>query len=101
MQLAIDFESRISAPYARHSSTSRAASQAIEPRIHTQRYEVMQCIKQCGSRGATDAEISALLSLSGDTVRPRRGSLAAAGLIEKSGTRKTASGRDADVWVAV
>ena len=87
------------APYAFGSATSKAAAKAVEPRVGTQKYEVLQYIKQCGDRGATDEELELALCLSGDTVRPRRGSLADAWLIRKSGTRKTTSNRNADVWV--
>ena len=89
------------APYARNSATSKAAAKAVEPRIGTQKYEVLQYLKQCGKTGATDEELALALCLSGDTVRPRRGSLADAWLIYKHGTRKTTSGREADVWVAL
>ena len=98
-QLAINFAT--TAPYARGSSTSKAAAKAVEPRMGTQKYNILQDLKQCGATGATDEQIALALDLKGDTVRPRRGALHAAYAIRKSGTRKTLSGRDADVWVAV
>ena len=104
-QLAINFAS--TAPYARHSATSKAAAKAVEPRMGTQKATVLIIIRRCsqpshgGGVGLTDEQICMFTELSGDTVRPRRGALADAGLIKKQGTRKTTSGRDADVWVAV
>ena len=100
MQLAIDFQS-YTAPYARRSATSKAAAKAVEPRIGTQIAKVLGYIKLCAEAGATDDEIERGTHMGGSTVRPRRGELAMRGLIQKSGTRKTLSGRDADVWVAV
>ena len=90
------------APYARHSATSKAAAKAIAPVAGTQRALVLSEIKCMCEYGRTDGELQAICGLAGDTVRPRRGELLKAGLIRDSGkTRKTASGRDAVVWVAV
>ena len=91
-----------SAPYQRHSATSKAAAVAIEPVAGTQRALILNEILLCEDFGCTDAHLQRVLVLSGDTVRPRRGELQKAGLIVDSGrTRKTSSGRAATVWVAV
>lgn len=96
-QLSINF----TAPYVRGSHTSRAAAKAIEPVAGTQRAAVLAEIRIAGQRGRTDCEIQAMCMLPGDSVGPRRGKLVEDGLIVDSGrTRKTASGRDAVVWVA-
>lgn len=50
--------------------------------------------------GLTDQEYSAQSGIEGNTVRPRRRELALLGLIEIRGTRTSASGRRAQVWVA-
>lgn len=91
-----------SAPYKPHSATSRAAAKAIEPVAGTQRALILEEIRIMYSYGRTDSELQFFCSLAGDTVRPRRGELFKDGLIVDSGrTRKTASGRNAVVWVAV
>ena len=91
-----------SAPYQRHSATSKAAAVAIEPVAGTQRALILSEICMSGERGRTDSDLQAMCLLSGDSVRPRRGELQKAGLIVDSGrTRKTSSGRAATVWVAV
>ena len=90
-----------SAPFQRHSATSRAAAKAIEPVAGTQRALIFRLIHCWNYTGVTDSEIGRELALPGDSVRPRRGELLKAGLIVDSGrTRKTASGREAVVWVA-
>ena len=91
-----------SAPYQPHSATSTSAAKAIEPVAGTQRALIVERIRDAQSLGMTDGEIQYECEMAGDTVRPRRGELQKDGLIVDSGrTRKTASGRDAVVWVAV
>ena len=83
------------------SATSKAAAKEIAPVAGTQRAMILDAIRLYGDYGLTDLGIREYCALSGDTVRPRRGELLKAGLIRDSGkTRKTASGRDAVVWVA-
>lgn len=68
----------------------------------TQRSAIYAWLLERGNDGATDADIQAALNLSGDTERPRRLELQAAGKVEDSGRRvKTQYGRQATVWVAV
>ena len=91
-----------SAPYQRHSATSKAAAKAIEPVAGTQRGRMLAQIKEFGFFGMTDQDFARICFLPGDSVRPRRGELLKAGLIVDSGiTRKTVSGRQATVWVAL
>ena len=95
-QLALDFDAP--APFQRHSLTSKAAAEQIEPSAGTLRRLVYDAI--C-ARPSTDAELQAALGLEGSTERPRRNELLTAGLIEDSGDRRpTPSGRLAVVWRA-
>jgi hypothetical protein len=87
-------------PYQKHSPTSKAAAEAVEPRAKTLRANVLAFIRARGSHGATDAEIQSALFMDGSTERPRRVELLEPGLIRQRGTRPTASGRQAAVWIA-
>ena len=65
------------------------------------REQVFDFIKSRGDDGATDQEIQGHLGLDGNTERPRRWELSSKlGRIRESGTRETASGRSATVWIA-
>jgi hypothetical protein len=107
------FDGRTSGlPYVKDSRTSvAAAGKAVKKAEHDRRL-LKSVLRQAGTRGLTDEEMQILTGLPGNTQRPRRGQLAAAGLIcmADSGkyypdgkaiplTRKTKSGRDAVVWV--
>lgn len=82
--------------------TSKAAAEQIKPDAATLRGIVLQLIVERAEHGATDEEIQRGLGLSGDTERPRRWELEKAGLVRDSGQRRrTSSGREATVWVAV
>jgi hypothetical protein len=87
-------------------ATSRAAAASIpQGRAVAQWLRVLGWIVEAGERGATDEEIGEGLDLSGDTVRPRRGSLArpetGEPYIADSGrTRPTRHGNRATVWTA-
>ena len=97
-QLSMNF----TAPFVKGSTTSRAAAKAIEPVAGTQRARILMTLRGWVYTGATDGELCFMCELDGSTVRPRRQELQKAGLIVDSGrTRKTSSGRDATVWVAV
>ena len=88
------------APHQRHSDTSRAAAEAIEPKRGTKRRIVLDYIREMGDEGATDEEMQRRLFMSGNTQRPRRVELLDAGFIKDSGARrKTPSGELAVVWV--
>lgn len=108
-------------PFARNSETSRQAAIAKYDAhdSQNQRDTIFRWIKFCGEKGATREEIQDALELSGDTARPRIKEL----LGEMTGydipkikvkmiervingetkivpeTRKTKSGRDAEVLV--
>lgn len=86
-------------PYVRGSETSKAAAEAIEPKVPILREQVYAMILDRGAAGMTDEEMQR--QLAGNTQRPRRVELVKQGRIRPSGTRKTASGREAVVWVAV
>lgn len=89
------------APFQRHSMTSSDAAKAIEPKAGTLRAKLLECLRGFHF-GATDIEMQLYARMDPSTQRPRRIELLRAGLIKDSGrTRKTASGRQATVWVAV
>ena len=92
-------------PHQKHSDTSLAAAVAVQSVVDTKRGMVYRTIRLFGSDGVTDDELAAYLGWDGSSVRPRRCELAhprMGPLIRKSGEkRKTRSGRDAAVWVAV
>ncbi len=88
------------APYQAHSPTSRAAAEGIRPTASTLRTKVLDYLRQCGERGATDEEMQIGIPMASSTQRPRRIELVARNLVRDSwAKRKTASGRDAAVWV--
>ena len=94
-QLAIDF----TAPYQRHSATSRAAAERIEPKIGTKRAIVLAFLR---NGPATDEEMQRGIPMGANTQRPRRIELVAARLIRDSGrTRATSGGDQAVVWEAI
>lgn len=89
-------------PPAQHSSpTSQAAAALIEPTAGTLRAQVLAYLRECGNAGATDEEIQSALTMNPSTQRPRRIELEKLGLVLRTAqTRKTASGRDAVVFIA-
>lgn len=90
-----------SPPAQRHSPTSRDAAAQIAPRAGTLRAAVLAALKDAPG-GLTDEELQTLLNMGASTQRPRRIELTQAGLVRDSGTtRRTRSGRQAVVWVAV
>lgn len=90
-----------SAPHS-GSKTSRDAAADIKPHAATLRARVLTYIASRGTLGATAQEIELDLGLSGSTVRPRLVELRESGCIADSGmTRKTLSGRKAQVWTLV
>lgn len=83
-------------------STSYQAAKEIEPHMNMLQRRVLAAIERRHEWGMTDREIEEALDLIGSTARPRRRELQLSGLIRDSGKRrKTASGRNAVVWVAV
>lgn len=88
--------------YVAHSPTSKAAAVQIEPKANTLRAKVYDLIKVSSEYGATDEELQDILCMEGSTERPRRKELCEQGKVKDSGkTRKTKSGRQAVIWVAV
>lgn len=89
------------APYQRHSATSRAASDALAPRLNAMQATVLGRLRRRGDDGATDDELLVELGWSPNTVRPRRIELVAKKLARDSGrTRLTRTQRKAVVWIA-
>jgi transcription initiation factor IIE alpha subunit len=84
---------------AETQQTSSAAAESVKPRSGTDRARVLEFIQAAGKRGATDEEIQNALAINPSTQRPRRIELLEARLIQPGGVRKTASGRNAVVWV--
>lgn len=83
--------------HQRHSQTSRAAAEAIKPKIGPLHVQILDYLEDV--RGATDEEMQAGLDMAANTQRPRRRELQNMGLIVDSGrTRATRSGRQAVVW---
>jgi hypothetical protein len=88
-------------PYQPHSETSRAAAESVRETAADGRARVLECLRQHPS-GLTDEEIQQALEMGGSTERPRRQELQHAQQVTDSGRRRrTASGRQAVVWVAV
>ncbi len=86
-------------PYS-GGGTSEDAAASMRMIAGELRRKVYSYIRSKGSYGATDQEIQMGLSLDSNTARPRRWELCREGKIRRSGqTRKTVSGREADVWV--
>ena len=97
-----DLFNRIEPPAQRHSRTSIAAAEQIEPRSETLRRAVLDYLRQCGENGATDEQMQESLAMNPSTQRPRRIELVELGLVRDSGrTGLTRSGRKAVLWVAV
>jgi hypothetical protein len=87
-------------PYQRHSETSRAAAEHIEPRSGTLRAVVLRCLRTDGPM--TDEDLQIATGMGESTERPRRVELVRAGLVRDSGQRcEVMSGRLAVLWEAV
>ena len=79
-----------------HPTSANAALRAL-PKSGSKRKRVYDFINRVG--GATDEEIEQALDISGNTVRPTRGSLVKDGFIVDSGLeRLTKAGNPAIVW---
>lgn len=90
------------APYIRHSISSLEAAESIKPKRQPLQAQVLAYLKRRGGLGATDEECQIALGLNPSTQRPRRIELVEAGLIvEADFQRKTRSGRNASVWIAI
>lgn len=81
--------------------TSEVAAERIALRAPALRLQVLAVIVATGPTGLTDDEGERLTGIKPQTYTPRRGELARAGYIERSGyKRPTQSGCPAAVWVA-
>ena len=93
--IAIDRNTVIISPSARPTS-ALAALNAL-PKSGSKRRRVYEYLRQCG--GATDEEIERALGISGNTVRPTRGSLVKDKFVIATDLeRPTISGNMAIVW---
>ena len=80
-------------------TTSRKAAEIIEPKTGTLRRRIYDFLESRGVHGATDEEIELALGISGNTVRPSRGTLVTDGFVSDTGeTRKNRNGHDCIVW---
>jgi hypothetical protein len=88
------------APSVNGSITSAQAADSLGPQtLNAMQRRVLELL-QATPEGLTDEEMQRRLGMNPSTQRPRRIELARRGLIVTGGTRKTASGRNADVWKA-
>jgi transcription initiation factor IIE alpha subunit len=86
------------APAARGSITSAQAADSLGSKtLNAMQRRVLELL-QATPEGLTDEEMQRRLGMNPSTQRPRRIELARRGLIATGGTRKTTSGRKADVW---
>jgi transcription initiation factor IIE alpha subunit len=87
-------------PSARGSVTSAAAADSLDGEtLNAMQRRVLEML-QATPGGLTDEEMQTRLGMNPSTQRPRRIELARRGLVVTCGTRKTTSGRNADVWKA-
>lgn len=84
-------------PYQAHSATSKAAAENFQPKAAGARRQVYDFI--AAHPGSSDDQIQIGLKMKGNTQRPRRVELEAAGLIRQVGTATTATGNEAVTYV--
>lgn len=88
-------------PSQAHSGTSQAAAESMRENAGTLRARVLTALREAGPDGLTDEQMQTRLGMNPSTQRPRRIELVKAGrVVATPGTRPTASGRSATVWVA-
>jgi hypothetical protein len=86
------------APSVNGSITSAKAADSLGPAtLNALQRKVLDLLKATPD-GLTDEEMQRRLGMNPSTQRPRRIELARRGLVVTCGTRKTSSGRNADVW---
>lgn len=81
--------------------TSSVAAARVLPKTGTQRRDVLDAIVEAYVKqhlGATDPELSRRLGVSGNSIRPRRGELATAGLVVDTGHTRAHEGNPHIVW---
>lgn len=89
-------------PLARTSDpvTSHAAAASMRSAAHTQRLQILEYLEKCGERGATADETDLALGWRSGRAGRRYGELVGLGLVSvASGTRKTSTGREAQIYV--
>jgi hypothetical protein len=91
-------------PPAHHNApkgTSELAAASVVKSVPELRRRVLDAIASAGAAGLTDEQGEVITGIRHQTYTPRRLELQRQGLIRDSGERrKTASGRNAAVWVA-
>jgi hypothetical protein len=86
------------APAVNGSITSAQAADSLGPQALNAMQRRVLAVLEANPQGLTDEEMQTRLSMNPSTQRPRRIELARRGLLVTCGVRKTASGRNADVW---
>jgi hypothetical protein len=85
-------------PPSTANANSQEAAASIKSHAAQQRSVVLAAIRAHGP--VSDQRLEAITGLSGNSIRPRRGELETAGLIEHAGKGTTTSGRTCDLWRA-
>jgi hypothetical protein len=81
--------------------SSRLAALRAAPQAGTARLRVLEAVVSAGARGITDDELSAVLTLSPNSVRPRRLELVEGGWVVDSGMKRDSFyGNPAICWRA-
>lgn len=89
-----------SAPFAKGSTTSKAAALAIEPELSRLCADVLGALIDAGKRGLTCDEVECCLKMRHQTASARINQLSTSGHIVDSGKRRlTRSKRNAVVWL--
>lgn len=88
------------APHARGSATSEAAARSVDAGLNAMQQEVLRAIEQAGSSGLTCDELEQQLGMRHQTASARVRELTQRQVIVCASTRKTSSGRQANVYVA-
>jgi transcription initiation factor IIE alpha subunit len=86
------------APAVNGSITSAQAADSLGPQTLNAMQRRVLAVLEANPQGLTDEEMQTRLGMNPSTQRPRRIELARRGLVVTCGTRRTASGRNADVW---
>ena len=86
------------APAVKSSSTSMAAAESLTPQRMNALQKAVYLLLASEPEGLTDEQMQTRLGMNPSTQRPRRIELVRRGLVLEAGTRKTASGRNANVW---
>jgi hypothetical protein len=86
-------------PHERNSETSREAAKQIEPSAQTLRQRILCEITARGAHGMTCDEVEVALAMRHQTASARIRELFLKDQIVSRGTRKTRSGRPANIWV--